>query len=333
MGESWTFSDVSVGKKRSPNTGSAKFIAHTRSMTLNGPANKITAQPKIIKNEILQAETVLFHGFYQFHLILVLLLRKNSNVYIMPHGTLEEYETKHSRLRKYAFRILFKFLSKDVAIKFLLASKSEKKGVLKCFPNKKVAVVGLGINLEEIIIRKKEYLNEPIKLICLSRIAQKKRIDIVIRCLSLLPRNKFHLDILGNGDSNLLRKLQNLVHELEIDAEVSFLGFVGGNMKYHFLSESDILLLPSENENFAVAAAEAVASGVPVVLSKHVAFSEFVLENMTGVIVRSLSPKEIAEAIMQVCSNFANYKESCLVARVNLSWNSVIKKWLIELEN
>lgn len=288
--------------------------------------------PEIIRKEILQAQTVIFHGFYQFHLFLVLLLRKNSSLYIMPHGTLEEYETKHSRLRKYVFRLVFKFLCKEVEVKFLVAAKSEIIGVLKLFPDAKVTCVGLGVNLEEIIIGKKEYLNNPIKLICLSRIAQKKRIDLAIRSLLLLPRNKFHLSILGNGDASLIRKLQNLVKELGLDSEVSFMGFVGGNMKYDFLSKSDIFLLPSENENFANAAAEAVASGVPVVLSKHVAFSEFVFEKSTGVIVLNLNPNDIAEAIMQVCNNFVDYKKACLAARNDLSWNSVIRKWLIEME-
>ena len=313
-----------------PKTHVADFVCPT---FLNNRFGFFIKCSQLIRNEILQSQTVLFHGFYQFHLILVLLLRKNSSLHIMPHGTLEEYETKHSRFRKCVFRIVFKFLYRHVETKFLVATKSESVGILRLFPNAKVECVGLGINLEEIVIRKKDHLNEPIRLICLSRITQKKRIDLVIRCMLILPRNKFHLAILGGGDSSLLRKLENLVHELELDNEVSFLGYVGGNIKYDILSESDIFVLPSENENFAVAAAEAVASGVPVVLSKHVAFSEFVLENLSGVIVHSLSPNDIAEAIIQLCNNFANYKESCLAAREYLSWNCVVKKWLIALEN
>ena len=283
--------------------------------------------PKEVRKRISQTESILFHGFYLFSLLFVLLLRRNSTLYIMPHGALEDYESRNSSIKKFIFRFLFKLLAKNVKIKFLVATQKETIGVRHLFPKAKIASVGLGINLHEIIIGHETKLNFPIKLICISRIAKKKRIDLVIKSLKLLPREQFHLTVLGDGDSTIMSNLRNLVEKLSLGCEVSFMGFVGGRRKYEILGNSDIFLLPSENENFAIAAAEAVASGIPVILSNNVAFSDFVSQASTGIIIDAITPEDISNAIIHLSENFA-----CLAARDRLSWSSVIACWLTEMD-
>jgi glycosyltransferase involved in cell wall biosynthesis len=48
------------------------------------------------------------------------------------------------------------------------------------------------------------------------------------------------------------------------------LGTVGGRDKVHLLAGADLFALPSEHENFGIAALEALAAGTPVLLSPHV---------------------------------------------------------------
>jgi len=71
---------------------------------------------------------------------------------------------------------------------------------------------------------------------------------------------------------------------------------------------SDIFVLSSYGENFGIAALEALACGVPVVLTKEVGLSFDVEEYSTGFIVKQ-DTLEISEAIEKLLSNY-NLREA-----------------------
>jgi glycosyltransferase involved in cell wall biosynthesis len=93
------------------------------------------------------------------------------------------------------------------------------------------------------------------------------------------------------------------------------------------IKNSDILLLPSENENFAVAVAESISFGKPVVVSKFVAMHEFVDRFKAGITIDCLEIDEIVLAIEQISDNFSIYQRNCLTSARLLDWNEVFKRW------
>lgn len=289
--------------------------------------------PIEIKNQVNNSDIVLFHGFYLFSIFHILLLRRHKSLVIMPHGSLERYESRKSAIKKLIFRFLFRLMSRNVNFRFIVATQSEIVGVKKLFPFTNVSVVGLGINKQEINIKSDLSLHNPMRLIFLSRVASKKRVDILIRALKELPRGEFILSIVGDGRVSLLSKLKKLVENLELQNEVNFLGFLQGNDKVSQLHNSDLFILPSENENFAVAAAESVASGVPVIVSRYVAFSSFVLDHNTGIVLSNLNPKNLAAEILEIRRHYPIYVEACEKASRYLSWEQVAKVWSAELAN
>lgn len=293
---------------------------------------------KEIRISMQESSIVLIHGFYLASTLYALHYAKTRNVFLMPHGSLEEYQEARGPVRKYIFRKLFLLLSGDRRIHFMVGSESETISIRRIFPKNPITVVGLGVDpkiqaASKISGLKKDILSEPVILGCLSRISEKKRIDLCIRTLALLnsPGTGYKLRIFGTGDESLERILRKLVIELKLEDFVTFEGFVENDSRIAALQDIDILLLPSENENFAVAVAESIASGKPVVVSKFVAMHNFVQSHHTGVVIPSLDVAQIALAVEEIVGNYQEYRQNCLKSAKFISWDKVIENWLLIL--
>ena len=277
---------------------------------------------------IQKSNILLIHGYYLWSTLIALYFSSTSNIFLMPHGSLELYQERKGKIRKRIFTKIVTLLLKGRKIHFLVGSNPEVVSVSQSFPNSDISVVGLGSQVSNLTGISSQ-IHTPIKLFCLSRIASKKRIDLCIRAVSKLNEgsNKYHLDIYGTGDEFLKKDLNDLVKNLNLGELVSFKGHVDGESKELAIQNSDILLLPSENENFAVAVAESIAFGKPVIVSKFVAMHEFVDTHSTGLTIDELNVDKLVSAIKQVSNKFSTYQENCIASAHLLAWEEVIKRW------
>jgi glycosyltransferase involved in cell wall biosynthesis len=197
-----------------------------------------------------------------------------------------------------------------------------------------MTVVGLGVEANNIEARTKYNPSEPIRLFCVTRISEKKRIDLCIKALCELNKTKirYTLQIIGSGDYILEGELRKLISELNLDNQVVFSGFLEGLQKTNAIAGADIFLLPSENENFAVAVAESISAGKPVVVSKFVAMHEFVDRHQTGITIKSLEVDELASAIESVHRDYLKFQQNCIDSSPLLRWEEVQKNWLRALD-
>lgn len=271
---------------------------------------------------------VVSHGFYTFPTLLVNLISQNAHIYVMPHGSLEEYQWNNSRFKKYIFDTIFKFGLKFNSVTFTVATREEMVSINKRFPGSKVEVVGIAVDMPDLSVcnLRREIMN--VNLLSFSRIAPKKRIDVSIKALSLLSVNpKARLWIYGTGNPQLIAELNKLVIDLNLSKSVKFEGMIDHNQLSSVFSTADILLLPSENENFAIAVAEAIAHCVPVIVSRAVALSSFVEENSCGEVIEYPDPYLLKDAILKVLSNLEAYRTACEVSRHRLSHAKVKENW------
>jgi glycosyltransferase involved in cell wall biosynthesis len=286
----------------------------------------------IQRRKLKEVDAVIHHGFFTFPLLPVLLVRKKRTI-VMPHGCLEPYDlSRRSTLKKF-FIQLVRSLS-ECKVEFWVASESELVNVRSIFPRTPVHSVGLGIDLHEIqgyIPAQKGKTKQNTKLIFLGRIARKKNIDLIIKSLELSDMDNFSLRIIGEGNIKLLQRLKKLVSDLGLDNRVDFVGMATGDRKYRLLNESAIFILPSSNENFAVAVAESIACLTPVIVSKEVALSDFVNANHCGIVIERNEPELISQAVFEILENYECFVENCLENRDLLSWDKVIERWKVVL--
>ena len=81
--------------------------------------------------------------------------------------------------------------------------------------------------------------------------------------------------VAGDGEEAYVQQLQETVATHGLGDSVLFLGFVSGAEKERVLREAWAFALPSHQENFGVAVLEAVAAGLPVVISGEVQLRAF----------------------------------------------------------
>jgi glycosyltransferase involved in cell wall biosynthesis len=126
---------------------------------------------------------------------------------------------------------------------------------------------------------------EPKKIILfIGRIHEKKGCDLLIRAYFDLgsERENYRVVIAGPDDNALAGTLKMRAEELGIASGISWHGMVAGAAKWSLMRSADVFVLPSHQENFGVSVAEALACGVPVLLTERVAIWEEVVSDHAG---------------------------------------------------
>ncbi len=118
-------------------------------------------------------------------------------------------------------------------------------------------------------------------LVHVSNFRPVKRVGDVIRVFQRVRQERPAV-LLMIGDGVDRSNAQHLARELGLTRQVYFLGMVG--MVEHYLSISDLMLLPSETESFGLAALEAMACEVPVVATRVGGIPEVVEEGQCGLL-------------------------------------------------
>ena len=138
----------------------------------------------------------------------------------------------------------------------------------------------------------------PIKILCVARLSPVKRIDLLLRALALLAEShrNWSCDILGSGP--LEEELRGLVRQLKLDEHVSFLGQQEDVRP--FLAAADLFVLPSDKEGLPLALLEAMACGIPPVVTEVGGTGEVVVHGQNGLLVKAGSTDELERAIAYV---------------------------------
>ena len=113
-------------------------------------------------------------------------------------------------------------------------------------------------------------LREKRILLFLGRLHPKKGCDILIEAFAQVADESIALVLAGPDQVGWQARLQRRAHSLKISNRVVFAGMLHGEMKEAALSEADAFVLPSHQENFGMAVVEALAVGLPVLISNRI---------------------------------------------------------------
>ncbi|MES2828478.1 MAG: glycosyltransferase [Bacteroidota bacterium] len=219
--------------------------------------------------------------------------RNKVKMVTSPRGMLSTYIINSGQVL--AKKIIHNTIGRFILSKttFHATARSEYRECKEIIPGWNGFVLPNIISLPEIKILKNE--NAVFTLIFMSRIHPKKGIELLLRAISELSF-KVRLRIAGDGEAAYITQLKELVVSLKIADQVEWLGWVEREDKFLALTNADLFVLASYNENFANVVIESLHVGTPVLVSYGVALSEFVMQNDMGW-VTNLEINEICEQI------------------------------------
>jgi glycosyltransferase involved in cell wall biosynthesis len=114
-------------------------------------------------------------------------------------------------------------------------------------------------------------------LLFLGRVHVKKGPDLLLHALGTLLREAppeltrdIHLIMAGPNDHAYGKAMAALAKKLGLEDRITWTGMVTGDLKWGAFYAADAFILPSHQENFGIAVAEALACGAPVLISNKV---------------------------------------------------------------
>jgi glycosyltransferase involved in cell wall biosynthesis len=232
-------------------------------------------------------DVVICNGIWQYQSFAVWLA---SKIYAFPyfvfiHGALDPWFKKAfpiKHIKKWVYWHLVEHNVLRSARGVLYSSKGEQSSAPKTFKLEKVNghIVNFGIFpppdkkkvLKEVFDKEFPGLRGKHILLFLGRIHPKKGCDILIEAFARVIKKDplMHLVIAGPDETNWTPQLKTMADKYHISNKITWTGMMLGDQKWGALYSAACFLLPSHSENFGVAIVEALACGVPVMITNKV---------------------------------------------------------------
>lgn len=265
------------------------------------------------------------HSWWNLVTIFSCLVAKRYRVPVVlsPRGMLTNYtqNNRNSFFKAALHTLIGKSLLKYVHI--IASSEQEKQDTLKIIQPKSITILPNLVNLPQTNDEKRSAKNDqrswsneeqkttnekqsttnekPFKLLFLSRIEEKKGLDILFNALAQLNLS-WALTIGGAGDSQYVEYLKAQSETLKINKNIIWLGHINNENKFETIANHDLLVLTSHNENFANVVIESLYVGTPVLLSRQVGLSNYVKDNDLGFIT-DLDSNQISGKLVEAYTN------------------------------
>ncbi len=232
-------------------------------------------------------DAVVINGIWQFHSLGAWrVLRHGGTPYVIfTHGMLDpwfkkHYPLKHCKKWMYWPWAEYRVLRDARAVLFTCEEERRLAGESFWLYHCKEVVVSYGtaqpsgsaeLERREFLERYPELQGKRLVLF-MGRIHPKKSCDLMIEAFARVLREhpSWHLVIAGPDQVHWQIQLEHQAARLGITTRITWTGMIAGTLKWGALRAAEVLLLPSHQENFGIVVAEALAVGVPALISDKV---------------------------------------------------------------
>ena len=257
---------------------------------------------------VAEADVVHIHSLYLFTSLVAAREARRAGVpyLVRPHGTLDPFLRRRHSWRKAFLDVAFQRRDLDQAAVIHYTSEAECDLARPLGFRAPAVVVPHGFDISELEDRPSpaDYghrypeLVDADLVVFLGRLTAKKGLEILLQAFAKVAADhpRAMLVIAGPDDEGQGDKVRALIRRLGLESRVKLPGMVLGREKLELLAAAKAWVLTSHGENFGVAVVEAMACGVPVVISDRVAIHDQVTAAGAGLVV-GLDAAEVAGAI------------------------------------
>jgi glycosyltransferase involved in cell wall biosynthesis len=231
---------------------------------------------------------VILHGLWNYSSVGAWrgLRRQSTPYYIFPHGMMDPWFRTRYRLKHNAKQIYWWLVEGRVlrdAKKVLFTCEEEKLRARNVFYGhtyaEGIASLGTADPVGDACAEKAAFyaaypeLKGKQFLLFLSRIHPKKGCDLLIQAFADTAaqcNSGFDLMIAGPDQVGWVPELKQIAERLGVASRVHWPGMLKGELKWGAFRAAEAMILPSHQENFGFAVAEAMACSTPVLVSDKV---------------------------------------------------------------
>jgi len=130
-------------------------------------------------------------------------------------------------------------------------------------------------------------------------------IDAFARSVKKLTEYKLRLIMAGDGSK--LDEMKRLAKKLGVDSMIDFLGWVNSGEIPRLMKKIDMCIYLSRNESFGVSLVEAMASKIPLIVTRTPGFIEVIGSNDNALFVDFDNAEETADKITELVLNTSKY--------------------------
>ena len=244
-------------------------------------------------------DALIVHGLWQFHGLAArrAVVGTALPYFVYPHGMLDPW-FKRSDPLKHAKKWCYwmaaeRAVLRDAAAVLFTTQEESRLAPLSFRPySVRQEVLGYGLALDAIaraaraddFLQRFPALQGKRLLLFLGRLHAKKGCDLLVEAFATAAAGHpaWHLVMAGPDAVGLQPALLAQAQHLGVADRITFTGMLEGAAKWGALRAADAFVLPSHQENFGVAVAEALAMGVPTLLSMQVNIWREVVQGGAG---------------------------------------------------
>lgn len=191
-------------------------------------------------------------------------------------------------------------------------NKEDYERAKKKFKSKKIRLVnGVGVNLNKFAVQTEMEKNrvrqgygidpETFILVYAAELSNRKHQDLLIAAMDKLVRDIPNSKLLLIGKGPNQEQYQNLINKLQLNDHIELMGFRGDVDKLMMIA--DIAVSSSRQEGLPVNVMEAMATGLPLVVSGCRGNSDLIKDGKNGFVINDGLPEHYAEKILRIYSD------------------------------
>ena len=271
------------------------------------------------KFDVVQINSFFSFRFSIFPLALIKLFGAARSVLIGPRGEFSPGALSLKRLKKKCFIALGRFFGLHRGLRWLASTPDEAKDIVAIFSGADVVLAkDLALVPDEPNFRFRCF-GDTLQVVFVSRITKKKNLDYALMVLERVKSN-VHFTIYGPiEDEAYWLSCQKRIQKCPPNVSVEYGGLLTPASVVERFGASDVFLFPTLGENFGHVIAEALYSGVPVIISDQTPW-------------RSLQGWGIGWDIpLERMDQFVEKLEYCasLHSEDYIKWRRAIREWAV----